>query len=751
MQTLSQGWTLQIAGEPHAAPVSVPASLSAQLLAAGRLEGFQGAGDFKEKALADKEFIYSCRFPGESAMLESPINRLRFLGVDGLAEAELNGSPLGRLANTHRTYEFDVSNLLHKGENMLKLRLLPKTGDSARRAGFQAFAPFLPHGGIWRPVELAGLEGGEIEDLCLTQRHENGQVELSLSLAAVPGGEQVEYQAKLIAPNGQEQRFPQGSRPGAFRPLQVEKPQLWWPRGYGGQPLYTLEVLAKKEGRILDSRSLAIGLRQASLRTDNGFALAVNGVEVFPMGALYVPQGLLGDPENTQSLLEQCTAAHFNCLRVWAGGIYASDEFYSACDRLGLMVWQDFMFTPENQPVNRPLNGESAENVKAEAEDNVRRLRHHPCICLWCGGSETELANLEKSPRQRADHIRLYEYILPKTLARLAPDAPYWPSSPSSGGGLDCPNSGERGDAHENQGEEPVRFASQFGFGSFPCLSTIEGFTRPKDRNLSSPVMDARQLSPQGTEGILAGLHQEYLHPHDFDTALYASQLLQARRVRAAAESCRRNRGRCMGALYDRLNDFMPCASRSSIDYNGRWKALHYFARRFYAQLLLSCRQEENRFTLCVVNESRRPRHVLITWALRDGLSRIRREETISLTVPALESAWLDPTELPELRREEDFLSYSLHENGATLSFAAALFTPPKAYQFRNPELSCRLEGDQVVVHAGAYAQGVEISSTGNGLLLEDNYFDMLPGERRVKVLAGKPGALRVRSVWDIR
>ncbi len=754
IQTLSQGWTLQIAGESHAAPATIPGSLCGHLVAAGRLEEpFWREGTPEARALGAKEFIYCCRFVPEKALLASPQKRLRFWGVDGLGEAELNGSPLGRLENTHRAYTFDVSRLLHPGENMLKLRLLPEGAGVSRRAGFRAFGPRLPDGGIWRPVELAGLEGGEIADAALSQRHTRDGVELALALELVPGGEGVAYHASLTAPDGQERSFLPGGKPGEFRPMHWENPMLWWPRGYGGQPLYTLLVQAQKGERVLHTKKLSVGLRSLKLCTgEGGLALEINGVRVFPMGALYVPPRRLGEPREKESrLLEHCAAANFNCVRVWAGGVYEEEAFYHTCDQLGLMVWQDLMFTPENQPVNQPLSRESAEEGEAEAADIARRLRHHPSICLWCGGSGTELANLAGSPRQRADHIRFYEYILPKTLARLAPEVPYWPATPSSGGGLDCPNSRERGDTHENQAGEPARFASQFGFGSFPCLATVERFTQPRDRNLSSPVMDAHQLSPGGTGAILAGLHQEYLHPHDFDTALYASQLLQARRVEEIVEGCRRNRGSCMGVLYDRLNDFMPCASRSSIDYFGSWKALHYFARRFYAPLLLSCQRREKGIALCVVNETRRPRHVLIAWALRDRACRVRREETITLTVPALESAWLEPIALPELRETEDFLSYALYEKGTNLSFATLLFTPPKAYAFSNPGLSCRLEGDQVVVRGEAYAQGVEIRSMGEEILLEDNYFDMLPGERRVKLLSGTPRALQVRSVYNIR
>ena len=775
-QVLTEGWKLQVGREPDWIPAAVPGSAYGDLLATGRIkEPFWRDSADEIPARTKDRFTYRCRFVPEEAVLECGQIVLRFLGVDTAADVTLNGSPLGHMENMHRAYEFDVTYLLRPGENSLTVEIAAPTGEiHLRKArymlGWEA-GPCLPDAGIWRPVELLGVEGARIRAVRIRQRHENGRVELSLGLSAQSTGEGVEYRAELTDPQGRTIPFPERSMS-----LTLENPQLWWPRGYGGQPLYTVRVWAQKEGRVLDCWQGRTGLRTVRLRTEKdqfgeSFAHEINGTEIFAMGAVYVPEDCLLSrvaPARTRKLLEDCAAANFNCLRVWGGGYYPDSFFYDICDELGLLVWQDFMFSRDGYKLTPAF----AREVQAEVEDNVRRLRHHPCIALWCGGDETE-REAGFTSRQKADHIKLFEYLIPQALEEADPGAPYWPASPSGGGGFDGANSRDRGDWHGwdlgrtrepvlTGGEYGARYASAFGFESWPCLTAVERFTQPGDRNLSSYVMERHQRWKGGGAVLAAGLQERFLWPRDFEQALYAGQLLQAMEARREAEEFRQNRGRCMGALYWHLNDCWPGASWSSIDYTGRWKALHYFAKRFFAPVLLSCREEraepeenagrEGRRSLrfSVANETRGPRHVLVKWALRDRYGRVRREETISLTAPPLESVWLDEVFLPEAEERKDFVTYELWENGSRTGFSSALLTPQKYYAFLNPELACRVEGDEIVVTARAYAQCVEIRNAGEDLVLSDNYFDMLPGERRVRILRGEARGLRTRSVYDI-
>ncbi len=805
-QQLHGNWTLEIVGQPGKLPAQVPGSVYGDLLAAGKMEDpFWRDNELQALQLMENDFIYESRFAPLPEMLACKNISIRFEGVDTLGEVRLNGVPLGAVENMHRTYEFEAGRLLREGENVLAVRLCSPTrflreqaelgktdGSSDAMEGFPAlrkahcmfgwdWGPRLPDAGIWRPVTLLGDTGARIREVRVRQAHENGRVELRLGLSmtsTVPG---VACRAVLTDPRGEERLFSD-----APMRLMIEDPQLWWPRGYGRQPLYTLRVEAAAEGEVLDVWERKFGLRTATVHMEKdgygeSFAHKINGVQIFAMGADYIPEdNLLGrvTPQRTRRLLEDCCAANFNTIRVWGGGYYPDDWFYDICDELGLLVWQDCMFACAVYDLTPGF----ARNIAAEIEDNVKRLRHHPSLALWCGNNEMEMfvdqGMWVSSPRQKADYIRMYEYLIPKVIKEHDPDAFYWPASPSSGGGFDDPNDYSRGDVHDwgvwhgmrpftEYRKHTCRYLSEFGFESYPCLKTVETYTLPEDRNLFSYVMEKHQRCSHGSALAMAYLQQMFLYPTSFETALYASQLLQAEAVRYGVEHARRNRGVCMGTVYWQLNDCWPVASWSSIDYTGRWKALHYYAKRFFAPVLLSCEEEgmltqnpninaqpydmEKSIRLCVTNETAETRPLVVKWSLRDRMGRIKREETIALSVGAFQCAGLDKADLPEADIFEDYVSYQLYQRGRLLSSGAVLFSLPKYFQFADPRLGVRLEGDELVVAARAFAMGVEIQNANEDLVLEDNYFCMDPGERRVKIRRGCPVGLRVRSAYNIR
>lgn len=806
--SLNGPWTLDIPGSAFmAVPADVPGSVYHDLLAAGRIpDPFYRDNETEALKLMEYDFHYSRAFRVDGELLDCGAVLLRCEGLDTLAAVYINGAEAGRADNMHRVWEFDVKDLLREGENNIAVHFAsptkfiresyaadPADGTADAMEGFPSlrkahcmfgwdWGPRLPDAGIFRPVTLLGDEGAYIREVRVRQKHADGKVELSLGLSASSTAKGVRFTAELVDPDGNAKAF--STVPMA---LTVENPQLWWPRGYGGQPLYTVKVKAlSQEGRVLDMWERKIGLRTATMHIEKdasgeSFAHEINGVQVFAMGADYIPEdNLLGrvTPERTRRLLEDCCAANFNTIRVWGGGYYPDDWFYDVCDELGLLVWQDCMFACATYELTPAFS----RNIQAEIAYNVKRLRHHPSLALWCGNNEMEMFVEEGlwggSPRQKADYIRMYEYIIPKVVQEQDPDAFYWPASPSSGGGFDDPNGRSRGDIHDWSvwhGMRPFadyrkgacRYLSEFGFESFPCLKTVETFTLPEDRNLFSYVMEKHQRCAHGSALTMAYLQQMYLYPASFETALYASQLLQAEAVRYGVEHMRRQRGLCMGTLYWQLNDCWPGASWSSIDCTGRWKALHYFAKRFFAPVLLSCQEEgmltqnpninaepydmEKSIRLAVTNDTLKPRQFVAKWALRDRLGRVKREETICLSVNPLQSVTLPKTHLPEADIFQDYVSYHLYELGRELSSGTVIFSLPKFFQFADPRLGLRLEGDEIVVTAGAYARGVEIQNGAEDLLLSDNYFDMNPGERRVEILRGEPFGLRARSVYDIR
>ncbi|MCR5432577.1 MAG: glycoside hydrolase family 2 protein [Lachnospiraceae bacterium] len=570
------------------------------------------------------------------------------------------------------------------------------------------------------------------------------------------------------------------------RELLIKNPRLWWPNGLGEQPLYTVVTELVDGGALIDSDTKRIGLRRLEVSTGKDeygseFAFAVNGVKFFAMGADYIPEDNIlprTNRERTYKLLRECTAANFNCIRVWGGGTYPSDDFLDACDELGLVVWQDFMFACANYR----LTPDFETSITAELRDRIAKLAHHACIGLWCGNNEMEefaaIGGWGADDAIRKDYIKMYEDIFPCIVKEEDPDRFYWPSSPSSGGGFDDPNCPDRGDTHYWDvwhGSKPFteyrqfffRFLSEFGFQSFPSIRTVESFTIPEDRNVFSYVMEKHQRNASANGKIVNYMEQTFLYPNNLDLFIYASQLMQAEAIRYGVEHFRRNRGRCMGTVYWQLNDCWPVASWASIDYYGRWKALHYYAKRFFAPLMISCEEEgllsqsmnvnaepfevQKSIRLNVANESRCERKAVVRWALRNAEADVLREGSEEITVAPLSAVWLEKTDLAEARLYEDYVSYELVENGEVVSEGTVLFCQPKHFRFVDPKLQVRVEGDEIVVSAKHYARSIEIRNKEDNFILSDNFFDLNGGEKRVKILEGEPEGVEVRSVWSIR
>ncbi|GHT80968.1 hypothetical protein FACS1894130_12640 [Spirochaetia bacterium] len=511
------------------------------------------------------------------------------------------------------------------------------------------------------------------------------------------------------------------------------------------------------------------------------FAQTVNGVGIFAMGADYIPEdNILArvTPESTRRLLEDCVAANFNSIRVWGGGYFPDDWFYDICDELGLMVWQDFLFACAGYELPEAFE----ENITEEAIQNIKRLRHHASLAILCGNNEMEwqyeMGFWDVKHQHKSDYIRIFEHILLKACRKYAPQTFYWKSSPSSGGGYDDPNDPNRGDVHYWEvwhADKPFseyrkyffRYASEFGFQSFPCLKTVESFTKPEDRNIFSRMMERHQRNNTANGKILNYLSQTYLYPAEFDTLLYASQLLQAEAIQYGVEHWRRNRGRCMGAIYWQLNDCWPVASWSSIDYFGRWKALHYYAKRFFAPVLLSCQEEgemtqrpvctqqfreiDKKAKLCISNETMNRVNGVVRWALREPSAAVVQSGEFSCTVEALSCLWLDELSFPEADELRHYFSYELLIDGKPVSRDSLLFCAPKHYPFQDPGLSWKVTGDEITISAKTFARRVEIGSTDTDMVLSDNYFDLNGDSKTIKLISGKIGKLFVRSVYSIR
>ncbi len=841
-QSLNSGWKMRQVGWQDFIPAVVPGSVYGDLLAAGKMEDpYYKDNEMKALALMDYDYEYVMSFEPSKEILASDRAVLRFNGVDTLADIYLNDVLLDCVDNMHRTWDYEVLDMIKEGANSIRIVLHsptkfikeayekdPADGSEDAMQGFPLlrkahcmfgwdWGPRLPDAGIWRSVELLGINTAALDSVYITQHHENGKVELEFEVeldctdpfcVAQDCSDKdacgLNYVVTITDPNGASSKYD-----GSPEKIMIEKPELWWPNGYGKQALYTVKVELFKDGTVLDTWEKRIGLRTVRLAREKdqwgeSFAHEVNGVKIFAMGEDYIPEDNIlprVNKERTYNLLMQCKEANFNTIRVWGGGYYPHDDFYDACDELGLLVWQDFMFACAVYN----LTDDFEENITAEVIDNVKRIRHHASLGLWCGNNEMEqfvqMAGMGIEMRgifneygmlggfmhggwmnnlgQKSDYVKMYEYIIPKLLKEYDPNTDYWPSSPSSGGAFDNPSDPNRGDCHYWEvwhGNKPFtayrehffRYLSEFGFQSFPAVKTIETFAEEEDKNIFSYVMEKHQRNGSANGKIMNYMSATYLYPTNFDILVYASQLLQADGIRYGVEHFRRNRGRCMGAVVWQLNDCWPVASWSSIDYEGRWKAVHYLAKRFFAPVLVSCEEEgvmsqntnvnmENpHYTKSVhfnvSNETMAPVKVKLVWTLRSADGTVKKTCEEHFDVPALTAQYKDVVELPEADLYGDYVSWdAYYEDGAFISHGSVTFSLPKHFKFVDPQLSARVEGDEIVVTSKAYAKNVEIQNEDERLKLSDNYFDMDPGEVRVKILEGDPSKLRLRSVYDIR
>ena len=807
--SLNGPWTLDIPGSAFmAVPAEVPGSVYHDLLTAGRIpDPFYRDNETEALKLMEYDFHYSRAFQVDGELLDCGAVLLRCEGLDTLAAVYINGAEAGRADNMHRVWEFDVKDLLREGENTIAVHFAsptkfiresyaadPADGTADAMEGFPSlrkahcmfgwdWGPRLPDAGIWRDISLIGVDTARIRDVLVKQFHEDGRAALEIDthiarLTDAPA----EVRVSVTAPDGTVL-----TGAGETCRIEVPDPRLWWPAGYGGQPLYRVEAELVSGGTRLDVWSRRIGLRTMTVsrvKSEHGesFSHCVNGVDVFAMGMDYIPEDNLlprVTPERTRRLLEDARAANVNTIRVWGGGYYPDDYFYDICDELGLLVWQDFMFACAVYNLTEAFE----ETITAEFVDNIRRLRSHPSLALWCGNNEMEQFAGSglwiKAMRQKSDYIKMFQYIIPKVLKAEDPQAFYWPSSPSSGGDFDEPGDPSRGDVHDWDvwhGLKPFTdyrnylfsYVSEFGFQSFPCMETIASFTLPEDRNIFSYIMEKHQRNATANGRIVTYLSQTYLYPATLDKLVYASQLLQAQAMQYGVEHWRRNRGRCMGAVIWQLNDCWPVASWAGIDYFGRWKALQYYAKRFFAPVLVSCHEEglvdqedisvntehiDPRKTarLNVSNETMEAFAGRIDWSLRRPDASVIEEGSFDVAVPALDALWLPEQDFTKYGPYDCYYAYRLTDRaGHTVGEGSVLFCAPKHFRFQDPGLTVRLEGDEAVVTASAYARSVEIQC-GPDVLLEDNYFDMNGGERRVKILRGEAKDASVRSVYDIR
>lgn len=810
-QVLNENWRLHYKQNEY--QTSVPFSLYYDLLNNEVIDDpFYRDNAAELMQLSEHDYVYSNEF---EFCNDIDVNKKYILfmdRVDTVSDVYLNGVLVGSTDNMFCFHEFNVEKALKKGKNELKVEFvspirymneqnekygkIPCNTDTLdgypylRKASCMSgwdWAPRLPDMGIYKEVSIIIEDKGRFEDVRIRQRHEERRVFLDLNVKVEFNSKQTqeiqpEYVVTIKNPMGQECVWAKSPQL-----IEIEEPKLWWPRGFGEQNLYEVKVELYFNDEMQDVYTTRIGLRTITVAREKDqwgecFAHEVNGIRIFAMGADYIPEDCLVPritKETTRRLLEQCVLANYNTIRIWGGGYYPDEWFYDFCDKFGFIVWQDAMFCCSTYRATP----EFIDNITKEITQNVRRLRNHASIGLWSGNNEIEGFFYDgwfgEVDELKEDYLKIFEQVIPEIMQKESEETFYWPSSPSSGGNFDNPNDATRGDAHywkvwhafkpfSEYRKHNFRYASEFGFESLPAYKTIESFTNEEDRNIFSYVMERHQKSNMGYAKMMNYMAQTFLYPTDFKILIYASQLMQAEAMKYAVEHWRRNRGECMGAVIWQLNDCWPVASWSSVDCFGRWKALHYYEKRFFAPIMISCHEEgqlsqdpnpnarpyplEKSFKLNVTNETLAEREVTVSYSIRDADSRVIGEEhTVKLVVPALSAVWLDKVECSDADIFTDHIRYSCAIDDDIVSEGTAIFTMPKFYKYKNPHLKFKVEGEKIVVKAERYAKAVEILNENEDIVLSDNYFDMEAGERTIEILSGDISGLRVRSVYDIR
>lgn len=763
----------------------MPASIHTALLQAGQIEDpFYRDNEEKLQWIEQEDWEFQCTFEADSALLERKHIEMNFRGLDTYAHVYLNDSLILETDNMFRSWKADVKKLLRPGSNNLHIYFespLKKVEADWQNLGYELpggirtmtrkaqfhygwdWGPRFVGCGILKLPEIIGWDDLLLEDILITPQRITDKEAVMVARFRYRADTEIpvtiafrEAKRKAI----ETRTLHSGTREDSVT-YTVDNPKLWWCAGMGEPNLYDFTVEIKNGTRMIEKANVRAGIRTVELVTEpdsagRSFYFKLNGKPVFCKGANYIPQDIFQDrvsPDHYKRLLDDAAAANMNMLRVWGGGIYEDELFYQLCDARGILVWQDFMYACAMYPGN----GRFFKNVAQEAFEQIERLRQHPCIALWCGNNEINEAwhnwgwQMQFNEAQRTqvwrDYQTLFNDILPTYVANYGDGVPYWESSPQFGRGN--PKSTGEGDAHYWgvwHDEEPFdmfnqkvpRFMSEYGFQSFPDWATIEAFSLPEERELDSKVMLTHQKHPRGNALIAEYLKRDFRVPRNFEDFVYVSQLLQAEGMRTGIEAHRRNKPYCMGTLYWQLNDVWPVASWSSIDYYGRWKAMHYYVRDAYRPVVALPWVEDD--ILKVYISSDLPADTAVTIHVRaltlEGKVLSDVVQPANTVQPdSSRMAWQGylKTVLNGHKEDDALVDITLSDAAGTVLHRRIFYlVPPRKLLLPRTRVKVQVtqvnEGYQLTLESGKLAKNVYLRSEAPGHF-SDNYFDLLPDE----------------------
>jgi len=639
------------------------------------------------------------------------------------------------------------------------------------------WGPRLVTSGIWRPVYIKMYDKAVIENLLITRDSlgkDKAKLTATFEINAV-SDQKLDLIIKLANVIKAKTQIDAKAGIASYSlSFYIYNPELWWSNGMGKAHLYSLKGEVRSGSILCDTNFVNIGLRSLKLvqKPDSmgkSFYFEINGVPVFAKGANYIPNDVFLNrvkPENYEYIIKSAVEANMNMLRVWGGGIYENDIFYDLCDKYGIMIWHDFMFACSMYP------GDSLpflENVRQEVIQNIKRLRNHPCIALWVGNNEIysgwygwnwqEKYNGKQKEQIWKGYENIFHQLLPEIISKYDSVRPYWPSTPFQA--LDHPLKfplhldqkdyddkgkwvNQSGDVHfwavwhgkkpfEYFSEWVPRFVSEYGFQSFPDINTIRKFSEKDDWQITSPVMNWHQRSGPGNMLIKTYLDYYYKNPKDFESFLFVNQLLQAKGVVMAIEAHRRHMPECMGTLYWQLNDCWPAPSWSSIDYYGRWKALHYAVKKAYQNILISPVVEKEFFRVYVVSDELKPIQAEMILSIKDFSGKELWTNTQKIELSENTSKIYFQTPLEELLKGMDKRKIvcfaQLFVDNKSIADHYFYFTDIKNLELPKPKITLRTDKDMIVITTDLFAKDIYLQSDKADVSFSDNYFDLLPGQ----------------------
>lgn len=808
--SLNGKWTFHEVGSDKWMDGTVPGCNFTDLMHNGKIVNpFIGMNEKEVQWVGERDWEYMRDFTLSAEMLKKKKIILECDMLDTIAEIHVNDKLVAKTNNMNIGYKFDITNVVCKLTNKIRIKFhspvnyvenmqekdgmpnpmglkgMPHLRKAQCHTGWD-WGPSLPLSGIMKDIRIVAYDDVRLGDILIKQVHKNDivTIETTVGIDGEASGKP-DIKIEIISPEGKSYECIGGLRDKSYD-IEISDPKLWWPNDISveeKQPLYKVKVSLISGGTTIDVVEKKIGLRTIELNREKdkygrNFQFIVNGTPIFAKGANWIPADSFINRftrEKAEYFIRSVADSNMNMLRVWGGGYYESEDFYDLCDEYGILVWQDFTFACSPYPF---YNEEFLENVKKELEYNIKRLRHRASLCLWCGNNEIEMMTPGWMVMKKLiDWSKEFFYnILPEEVKKYDSVTPFINGTPTASEFLKKVNSDDDGDTHlwhVWHGLQPLnyyrkrftRFCSEFGLESLPDIKTIRGFAEEKDYSLKSDVFMAHQKCASGNSKMLYYMSTRFRIPKSFEHLVYLTQLIQNECVKDATEHWRRNMGRCNGSLYWQLNDCWPVSSWSSIDYEGRYKALQYGAKHFNAPIMVSLEDKKGVVKIHLVNDYLEPFKGKIKWIIEDFDGNKVTEGEIDCSVEGVSSIKADELDCRNFIKDNPnnkvLLVELFDEDECLVSRKTVLFVPEKKAELPKTGITTSVIVSKgianVTVKSDKYARFVKLDLADSYKPFSDNCFDIMAGEEiTVSIQVGKMTAdevaekLNVLSIADM-